>query len=527
MKSVVAAFLMMLHLGLFVTNQAMAQNKKGAAIAPTKGSGFTMVPELIRVKSYLEELMVNRFNRDVATIVDKDSFTLGVQLDIFENLEKKTKPVEEDEETLNDLNLGIIDPDDIVKKYSIEKESNLSVLSNYKIKSLSVNLGLKEQIGEATKAEVEKWLTDRLRSEFGANAKAKVAYIKMPDKKVDPPKNILDWLDQFQSLAGQAVLAIALILIALLWKILSSSTAIKFTPAGEFPTINLNGGKGESASHQQMKVEQLQKEMETQEKLKLSEEIDKVSTKMKELLNKNQIDLEKVARIWSQGGEVGRIKLACFAEAVGREVGKIPIPEEALKEVSKVFANMIQMSLQEKLDHLNKTYWDLMTAMNIGTDSLSQPFGYMGSMSLDSISQLLIDQNPKMKTVISLYLPMELRIRYLKSLTIEAKKEILDTAISLNEIEESEVKLTDNKILSKLSPTGGKDFIPLEMSFNKIVNALSPLEEVVLLAEMDHPGLSNFKRTTPTIAFIHEWPDDKLQKLLSQVPSDELEPYTL
>ncbi len=183
---------------------------------------------------------------------------------------------------------------------------------------------------------------------------------------------------------------------------------------------------------------------------------------------------------------------------------------------------MAEVKVSEKRDALQKAYWDMLSVMNLGVETLTQPFGYLGGVNVGTVNQVLMDQNPKMKTIVSLFLPNDLRSRYLKSLPVDAKKELLENAARMSEIPASELKSMDETIAGKMKPQTTGEVVPLDMTLNKLVAALTPSEEAVLLAPMKGSAIDAFKRSTPSAAFLGEWPDDKLKLLMSRVSADEL-----
>jgi hypothetical protein len=510
----------MLLRALFFLMPLMSLNAHAASTA--------MSAEALGAKAFLEDVLARRFAQELATKLDRTAFTVGAQLDLTE-LPKKVPTLDslnQPPEPISDLMLGTLDPEELLKKYAGQdiKTSAEGFLRNYRIKTVNMAVGLKEDVEPEFKAEIETWLTARVTSEFGKTGKGVVAFIKsIPVKKeVTPPKDLLGWLSEFQSLAGQIVMAFALLFGVLMWKVLTSKTSAQSSNTGDTgPTINVGGASGEAAAERKA-ADAERKEQEEEERLSASRDIAGLSERLNALIPRLSKDFEAIMRAWCQSGDEGKFKLACFAEAVGQGLGKLPIPVDALPEISKVFARMSDVKLTEKRDALQKAYWDMLSVMNLGVETLTQPFGYLGGVNTGVLNQVLMDQNPKMKTIVSLFLPNDLRSRYLKSLSSDAKKELLESAARMSEIEASELKSMDSALAVKLKPQGNTETVPLDMTLGKLVSALSPMEEVTLLAQMQGPAIDSFKRSTPSIAFLGEWAEDKLKMLMSRVTPDEL-----
>lgn len=485
-------------------------------------SSSAMMPEALGAKAFLEDLLARRYAQELATTVDRQAFSLGAQLDLIEIPSKiQQKPgATAEAEPLSDLMLGTLDPEELLKKYAGTEERPTSaqrLLENYRIRTVQVSVGLRDDLSPEVKGDVEKWLSSRLNEEFGKAGKGVVTAIKTQIEKKATPKTILDWLLQFQSLAGQIVLALGLLLGILFWQILNSKGKAKEN--GDSVVINNSTGGAAGPSPAEAAAK---KQRDDEEKQFISREFESFNKRINSLAPRLTNELEAVVRSWCQLGDAGKLRLACFAESVGREVGKLPIPIDALADVSKVFARMTEVSMKERRDALEKAYWDLLTALNLGADALNQPFGYMGGLKLGMINQVLMDQNPKMKTLVSLFMPTDLRLRYLKGLPLETKRELLDSAALLSNIGEDELKTIERSLKSKLQPQGAANVIPLEFTLNKVVSALSPSEEVTLLSTMTGAAIEEFKRSTPSLAFLAEWPKNMIARLLSSVTSDQV-----
>lgn len=494
-------------------------------------SATALAPEALSAKALLEDLLARRYAQNLGTKVDKASFSVSAELDLTEIRKPVLPPIalaQTEPEPISDLMLGMLDPEAMMKNYTgpESKETVQKFLDNYKIKTVQVHVGLSESLAPEVKAEVEKWLTDRLTTEFGKVGKGVVSFIKIPTLKIPEiaPKTMWDWLSQFQSLAGQLVLAIAVILGVLLWQMLTPRSKSEINQNGDSKSVVEAplSGAGAGATAAAAETERVEREKVEREETVAGDEITRITERLNDLLPKVGKDIENIMRSWCQMGEPGWLKVATFAEAVGKEMGKLPIPVDALTDVSKVFAQMSEMSVASKRDILQKSYWDLLTVMNLGPSALDQPFGYLGGFNIGMVNQVLMEQNPKMKTVVSLFMPPDLRSKYMQSLSLDAKKELLISAAGMSEIPAEELRSLDGSLMNQFKPSSKQDVVPLEMTLTKLVAALTPVEEILLLNGMTGRAVEEFKLSTPSLAFLGEWPDDKLSILLSQTSADEL-----
>jgi hypothetical protein len=525
----------------------------GVALAATGGTSAALSPDALGAKAFLEGLLVKRYSLELATVVDRESFSLGAQIDlnpvtpVVLQVPKENKSTTFDPYT--DLMLGQLDGDQLLKSVAgpiDERTIAQKFMENYRIRSVIVSVGLKDQLNPAVKGEVEKWLKKRLATEFGSSGKGFVSIIKrIPDKieknpeaaKEKAPKDIFEWAIQNQALAGQALMALAIIVGIVLWqllsKILGTSAGAGAEAQESFPSAS-DEDKSDLAALQaaarevqadQDKEMARERDYEDKDRIRVGRDIETLKSRLRELMPRLTGHLEDVIRQWCNMGDLGRLRLVCFAEAAFRDTGKLPIPVDALPEVQKIFSRMPELDPFEKRDALEKAYWDLLSTLNLGSDSLAQPFAYVENVGLNTIRKVLMEQNPRLRALVSIYMNKDMRGRYVKSLNVEGKKELLEQASMLTQIESAELETLDRGLMSKINPTLGHEIVPLDMSFIKIVDSLTLVEQITILHELKGKGVEEFKRSHPSLAFLGEWPDDKLKLLLMGLTPDELVAY--
>lgn len=510
-----------------------------------------LVPETQGAKALLEDLIAKRYRQELATLVDSSMFHLSARLELIKNPDTQTKPQIKDASTkeipvITDLMLGSLDPEEILKNYSPPEQAEITkqFFENYRIKTVAIAIGLKEGLPGETKPAVEKWLKERLTKEFGKNTTGTVSIQqRQVEQKTIEKKELIDWLNQFQGLAGQLALALALLLGVILWRLLGgssqSNSESNSTSQGGAAAVSTGGGgsagggKGGGggadgdggADGSDTENDLLAQERREREKQLAVEGLGQTSKKVIELLPHLSQNFEALVRSWCQMGESGRYRLAVFAEAVGKEIGRLPIPIDALNEVGKVFTKMLELPPQEKLATLQKAYWDILSVINLGPDILNQPFGYIGGLDAKAVNQILVDQNPKLKTLVSLYMPSEMRSKYFKGLDVQAKLDLLQQACDMDSIPTKELNSLDQGFRAKIQPKGNNDVVVLDRALQKVVEALRPQEEISLLASIQGPAIEAYKRSVPSLAFLDQWADDKLKVFLAKVRADELLPY--
>ncbi len=505
--------------------QVLAQSSNAAdklAITERLIPVTALSPEVLSAKTLLEDLIVKRYSQELATRINREAFSVNAQLELLMVAPEEIKAVE----PISDLMLGTIDPEALIKKFtgSGANDATAAILNQYRIRSVNLSAGLRPELGEEKRTEIANLLGARLRAEFNNNGKAEVSFIQsapLPVPEGPMPKTWLDWLKELQDLAGQIVLALALLMGALLWGLFGKPKA----EGSQAMNMNVNTADGATKSEGQranemlVALEKRQKEQES-----FLKDIQALSEQLSAIFPRVSDGLEAIVRTWCQQGDSGRVRLACFAEAVGGDLGKMPIPIDAAADLTKIFAQMPSLSLKEKRDALQRAYWDLLAALNLGPESLNQPFSYMGGLNVETVNKVLMQQNPKMRTLVALYLPEDLRSRYLQSLDQDSKRELLSTAADLQYIPSQDLKSFDSNLGQQIRSAGKDqgDMIELEFTLQKVVAGLSPVEEVTMLANLKGPGVDAFKRKTASLAFLDQWPDDPLSKLITRANVDEI-----
>ncbi len=485
----------------------------------------------LSAKAFLEDLMIRRYTQGLSTVVNKQAFVVGVQLDLMDTPKVAPKPNEKPPdqiETPTDLLVGTLDPEKLMQQYGMNEEKPLLVgyLASKRIKAVFVSIGLQETIGEEAKKDVSKWLSDRLAAEFGNAGKGNVTFVKdLPkiEKTDTPAKAWWDWLNEFQHLAGQLLMVVAALSGIMFWRLTTAKATVNSNKMGDASSINLSTeNKTPKDPALTDGAADIKKTLDQTRDL---EELLSITVKINSLVPRLTKDLESVVRSWCQSGDEGKLKLVCFAEAVGRDLGRLPIPVDSVKEMAKIFSKMAEVQTKEKLQILEKAYWDLVSVLNLGSAVLVQPFSYLSGVDVNLINSMLINQNPRMKTLVSLFLPGEVRQKFIKPMTSDQKLELLNIAAQLNEIPSDDLFNFDKDLMGKMKSGSSADSIPLEMSLEKVISSLSIVEEIDLLTKIQHSSLIEYKRKRVSLAFFKDWPDDKLSVALSRLAADKVVTY--
>ena len=503
-------------------------------LPPAAIDALGLSAEAISAKTILEELISRRYSQGISTFVDRQFFTVGAQLVLAEHPKPTPAPsaspgkkpeVTRAEALPGDLLLGSLDIEEILKATTTPITPELrdqidEFVRKYDIKNVNLSVGLKSSLGEEVKAKTDAWLKDRTKAEFGTFGVASVTFLSDP---IEKKKEFIDHLNQFQGLAGQLALAFAILVGMILWGIFSS----KQNQSADVEASGAGAGAGAGASQTMNTKENTILEKKNAEEIKFNQAIKEYHQKLLGLLPKITKECEAVIRSWCEAGNEGMTKLVCFAEAMGGEMGRIPVPADSVAALTQAFTKMPEMPLKEKYDALVKIYWDLMMVVNLGSEPLDRPFAYLSTMKSNILGDVLINQNSKMKTLVALFMPDALRGQYLSDQNEEAKLEFLRQALDMGEMPVDEFKGYNNSLKTSLSGGGksNKDVVVIDSALLKIVKALNPVDEIMLLGKMEGPGIFQFKRKYASLAFLHEWPDDRLKALLSKAMPDEVVAY--
>ncbi len=538
---------------LFLAGISAASTTPQKSPSPqTAESTALFTPKSLGAIEILEDIVVRRFSQELATIIDRNAFIMSAHLDLVEakpEQEQDGKAVSERDDQLPlDLLIGSLDVGREVKHYAAQQQGFdgemkdpvadqqdsdhfRDFLKSFQFKRLVVSVGLKDALPPDVKNKAESWLHRRLASEVGKMGEGTVSFIQSPQPKpssLPESKTILDRMSELQDLIGKLIIALAMILVVLIWKMTSrNATSDKSDVKPDIIRIeNSSAELGKEVLPLPIQtIELKEKENIAQQSAQLLDDIENHKKRIHELAMKNWKYTESMLRVWCAAGDEGKLKVPLFAELVGQEVGNLAIPADALQGLLPVFNRMPEMKLDEKCALLKKIFWDLLSIVSLGPESLERPFGYLGAMNLRMVKNVLIDENPKLQMLVSLYMPRELRTSYLNSLSLDQKRAMVRTAARMSEIPNDELRSSDRQIKTKLKLDYGSQAISLEMGLERLRESLSPIEEIVLFSNLSGDALDEFKKKTPSLAFLNSWRDQPLSQLIAKASPDQIVTY--
>jgi len=512
-----------LLLTLFFVSGAQAQEEKKTetpeAVSPLKRA------DALSVRSNLENMLVRRYTQELSAFVSSDAFKVGARFEL-KVVEKATESDSIDMSSLgySDLDLGYLDPDELLDAYSLNDLSGINPLEKYAIKSVDIQVGLEPNMTEEVKTSVEKWVTARVQEEFGTAGKAKVQFIQNPELSGQTSSPFMKMIKEMQGLVGNIILGLCILFGILLWKVLAGkSSDAAAAGAGAAPSVSIQskteaaitGGVGGVNPEESAALEQSYKD-----------QIDQLSLQIKDLSPKIVDHVESLIHEWCEKGEEGLNQLACFAEISGSVLGSMPIPEEQKKKMGAVFSQMHMMDSERRFNIVNKVYWDMVASLNLGAEALHRPFSFINNSGLGKVNKVLLGNDIDTQTVVTMYMPETMRKSYFKELGQDQKIDLLKSAAQLSAISEDQLKGIEDQIAPYFSDKETEESsVSMSLTLTKLIDAMPLLDACKLLPSVEGPVIEQFKQAEPHIAFLPEWNKESLSLLARQVSNEQLLAY--
>nr|BFD65304.1 hypothetical protein HAGR004_03260 [Bdellovibrio sp. HAGR004] len=517
-------------------------------------------PELIEVKSRLEDSIAKRYRERIATRIPTELFNVAVQATIKikednSDLKSPTKEPSNPKTDLPDINLGIIESiavgDSTLTESPDFAKISKSFLERVEIKKIEIIVGLSPKLGEEYKATFKPWLSSTVKGDFGNIGSIKVADLApMPKEETTESASperprVLTFEEKFgnyQNAIGLGVFSLILLIALLLFKFLPSRDMKE--------QVNL------SLRIQEMKDSQLRLQNTTgkgaiEAKKSEKQEIQLNANLLFDSFREHQ---KKVALIalsspgiadqvldrWFEEGTEGRKKVASLVDCVlthyGNNSSNIPLsgaswnlPEriKSDKELPSIFTAFSGYSLQEKTALVEKTYWDLLSVKTLGDKLTSLPFASMAQLPASKIQKVLSKQDKKVQSLTILHLPQEKMEEVISGLSFEEKKNMIVEAFAIPKMKPQEIEMADQslKFLIKKEESVDDGLVEIQSMIPNMLMCLSPLEEIQLIQQI-LPTLSDqghfIKRSYPSLAFLSQWPEEKLKHFLTGVQPNDI-----
>ncbi len=494
--------------------------------------------EVIALKSQIEDSIAKRYRERISTQLPVELFSVTVQVDVsISDIENRQVPSSKSE-GLSDLSLGI------VESVSTSAWIPSEIKNSIQVKKVEVGVGLSEKLGNEYAEKFKPWLTNAVKSDFGKYGVTKFSKIAPLPKEVvkpqepEPPRQLTseEKFGYYQNALGLGLVSLVLLVGILL---------LKFLPSKDMKEqINL-AVKIQEMKNSQMQLTQPTAKQMTERKyekedLQLSANL--VFDNLKEHQRKvaliafsNNALLDDVFNRWFDEGDEGRKKVASLIDSLLIQVGpknadgsfaaltiNWTLPERIKKDkkLSETFRDFPSMSLQEKTTFAEKTYWDLLSVKTFGDQITKTLFSSVAHLPSSKIVKLLNGQDKKAQSIAVLHLPVEKMEQVVAEMSFEDKKSIVMQAFDTPKLNPQDLELADEslRLMVKQQEKLEDGSVEIQSMVPQMLMCLNPLEEIQLIQQIT-PRLPDrgayLKSNFPSLAFLSEWPAEKLNGLLS------------
>lgn len=559
---------------------------------PTKKiSSFIQRPEVLELKSKLEQNITKNFKDRISTQVELSNFSVSVQISLIEKpLVSVKSEVAKNTDTPShidipaDTNLGNIQIDPLFEKMknelktTDERSNGLSELflqtwmRQVEISKINVLIGLDEDLDKNYKIKFGNWIKSTLASEFGSTAKYKLFDI-IKVKKVEPPKEqptIYDQLSRFQVTLGLIFLSLMLIILTLLIKFTTSKdtkernqTAVQIQEMKlaqmsmlhkSQTNSNLNPWLADSKSKNRP-VKQESDDKSNDNIHVIAQAFKDLQFKIGYFLEINTFSPQELKESWFAQGWQGRMKFASLIDAI---LTYFSINHHGIKSNAEpnnkshqilhwlstekkmlnedqlaVFQEFPYLSIQERYQILEQTYWDLLSIKMMGTEALTSRFSSLQDLSSDQIQEVLATQDPKLKTIAILHLPQEKIQKLMASLDSGEKQKLLDEGLKIETMSSYDIEVADEALkfaVQKNQDIPNQNGVSFKSLIPNLLSSLSVQDEFKMLpaaiSKLSDGG-NEIKKTFPSLAFLSDWPDESLRLFFEQLESSYIIAYLL
>lgn len=506
----------------------------------------------IEAKTHLEELIVQRLKSLISTTLSKDDFEVAAQVELIDPPERETTKVSK----VNpgqpiDLAVGLIDADALIRKYEADlKESRDRALTisrqiteeryPFIVKSLHIFVGLRSTLGEPYAKELEAWVKKQVASDFGPTPEVNVSLLRAAPEISDSPKSPFDFITKAQFFLGLLALAFSIICSVLLMKFTLSKDASENRKLTAQLQQNMKMQEQETRPDETKKDKAKELLPEPQNFYELEVKlIRELKDKILASLFKSTAGMNEVLRGWLESEERGFYKAASLIDILitaqgGPELRDAQfnldwsqtVPPAFQKRMRETFERMMDLKANEKIRILEEVYWDLVSLKTLGANALTQPFQYVSAIPAGELKNMLETQQPRLRTLAVLHMNEPLREDYLKYLSYEGKREIVQETLEMREVLSSDIVAASETLKISLKPSqGAQSTVALSSMAPLLLGSLAVSEEIKLLKELNSKmpdAAFSIKRSFPSFAFIEAWPQPFLKLVFASAISDEV-----
>ncbi|HPI40703.1 MAG TPA: hypothetical protein PLJ21_07850 [Pseudobdellovibrionaceae bacterium] len=514
--------------------------------------------ELLEVRNKLEKDIQENLSSLISTQLHRESFSVAarVQVQLIPPPEKKKEEKIEKEPPPAGLDLGIISAYELAESYEKQLEelklkkdelNKQTTPSQFQITKIEILVGLNPEYGNDYFKKFESWLKTKIKKDYGSIGFAGVNALsnKKIEKKIEEPVVPKDEPFQMKYLSlilAALLLTLGLFILGMLLKsglnrVATATKPLKIEPQGEFQIAGLNNEKPIEEPTETLPAPR--PDIYTDH-----DQIDRLTKKIAFLVLELEKNISDLVQVWIDSGEEGFMKTSLLVDTVltAREnimsetgnFASIPIPltEEMAKlyeeNLSESYRRIVNLPEQEKLDYLEKIYWDLVSVRTLGLKSLRRPFDFLQSISRENLNELLLNQSEQSRALAIMYLPEDIQESALNEFPDDIRENIVKNALKNSQLSDKQIWDMDTSlkvtvINQSASPT--EKLVNLFPRTIEVIKSLNVLEEIRILRRvapsLDQKGLL-LKQQHNTLAFIEEWKSEYIGKLVRVSTAEEL-----
>ncbi|MES2856529.1 MAG: hypothetical protein V4692_11735, partial [Bdellovibrionota bacterium] len=359
--------------------------------------------------------------------------------------------------------------------------------------------------------------------------------VKDPETKID----LLKSLESFFSIA--LVVAVAM-LCFLLWLIVVPRMQAKAQVEAAAQQAAAAQAAKDAEAEKLKSIEERQGEIVIPDPVLSEEEIQVLLGKVSRIIESLPLgDRRELVRLLAQKNREGRIKAAYAIEAwfsthnsQGSETGDgelftwlngLDLPMRRKVDLIAEWRSLPNLTNKERGRFVNELFWDLIAFKTLGSFAVEKPFEYMSDLTADEVKNLIGSKDPRMQSMILLFLPAQLQKNFLSRVPKERQQEILRGAFLAPTVDVATLDTAHLQLKKEVSLSLDRRISVID-KLGELLSQMDVLDEIVLLrqtvAQFGHEG-AQFKTKYPTLAFIDEWSDrTALAVLASEATTDEI-----
>lgn len=513
--------------------------------------------DFFAIKSQIENMITQRYHERIATQVPPELFSVAVQVNLeFKKPDgettnsQKNASAQKDSDALSDVSLGIIQSV-TTPAGTLPQEFKNSIL----VKKVEVVIGLSSKLGNDHRDKLKTWAAAQIKNEYGSAGSFKIvdlAPVPKEDISKDKPEQpkVLSFDEKFghyQNTLGFVLLGLLILVATLFIKLIPSRDAKEQLQMSlkiqEMKSAQLQLTQSGRSNALEKKEPEREKPKELQLNANLLFDNWKDHQKKVALIAMSQTStLDSAFEQWVEQGLEGRQKIAILIDSLMAYYGDPSMHTEGAfqlnwafpenlkndRQIAEAFASLGEMALAEKTTLIERAYWDLLTLKTLGVAQAKRPFSGIIDLPSNKIQKLLTGQDKKVQSLAILHLPQEKIEQVIADFTFDDKEQLVLKAFETPKIKVQELEMLDEslKFLVKNNSDNDEGAIEVPAMVPNFLMSLNPREEILLLRQI--PGKLKdqglyLKQNYPTVAFLPEWPDEKIKLLIQSLGNSDLQ----